>query len=62
MPYIITRGLQTKWFTQLIYDKFFESSNWNLGSAYSFTLLLICIVFIFAIMAIFGVKLRLLAR
>ncbi len=62
VPYIITRGLQPKWFTQLIYDKFFESSNWNQGSAYSFTLLLICIVFIFAVMAIFGVKLRQLAR
>jgi len=62
VPYIITRGHQPKWLTQLIYDKFFESSNWNLGSAYSFTLLLICIVFIFAVMAIFGVKLRQLAR
>ena len=62
VPHIITRGLQPKWFTQLIYDKFYESSNWNLGSAYSFTLLLICIVFIFGVMAIFGVKLRQLAR
>ena len=62
VPHIITRGLQPKWFTQLIYDKFFESSNWNLGSAYSFTLLLICILFIFAVMASFGVKLRQLAR
>ena len=62
VPHIITRGLQPKWFTQLIYDKFFESSNWNLGSAYSFTLLLICILFILAVMAIFGVKLRQLAR
>jgi spermidine/putrescine transport system permease protein len=62
VPYIITRGLQPKWFTQLIYDKFYESSNWNLGSAYSFTLLLICILFIFGVMAIFGVKFRQLAR
>jgi len=62
VPHIITRGLQPKWFTQLIYDKFFESSNWNLGSAYSFTLLLICILFILAVMVIFGVKLRQLAR
>ena len=62
VPHIITRGLQPKWFTQLIYDKFFESSNWNLGSAYSFTLLLICILFILIVMAIFGVKLRQLAQ
>ena len=62
VPHIITRGLQPKWFTQLIYDKFFESSNWNLGSAYSFTLLVICILFIMIVMAIFGVKLRQLAQ
>ncbi len=62
VPYIITRGLQPKWYTQLIYDKFFESSNWNLGSAYSFILLLICILFILAVMAIFRVKLRQLAQ
>ena len=62
VPHIITRGLQPKWFTQLIYDKFFESSNWNLGSAYSFTLLIICILFIMIVMAIFGVKLRQLAQ
>ena len=62
VPHIITRGLQPKWFTQLIYDKFFESSNWNLGSAYSFTLLLICILFILIVMAIFGVRLRQLAQ
>ena len=62
VPHIITRGLQPKWFTQLVYDKFFESSNWNLGSAYSFTLLLICILFILIVMAIFGVRLRQLAQ
>ena len=62
VPYIITRGLQPKWFTQLIYDKFFESSNWNLGSAYSFTLLLICVLFIFVVMRIFTVKFTELAR
>ena len=62
VPHIITRGLQPSGSRSSSYDKFFESSNWNLGSAYSFTLLLICILFILAVMAIFGVKLRQLAQ
>ena len=27
VPYIITRGVAPPWFTQLIYNKFFESAN-----------------------------------
>jgi spermidine/putrescine transport system permease protein len=62
VPYIITRGLQPKWFTHIIYDKFFESSNWNLGSAYSFTLLLISLIFVFVVMSVFRVSINELAK
>ncbi len=58
VPYIMTRGTAEPWFTQLIYNKFFESNNWNTGSAYAFTLLLACIVFIFVMMRLFKVGMR----
>ena len=58
VPLIITRGLQPKWFTQLIYDKFYESQNWNQGAAYSFLLLALCMVFVFGLMKLFKVKLK----
>jgi spermidine/putrescine transport system permease protein len=62
VPYIMTRGTASPWFTQLIYNKFFESSNWNAGSAYAFTLLIACVLFIFLLMRIFKVGIREIAR
>ena len=38
VPRIISRGLQAEWFSQTIYNKFFESENSNVGAAYSFVL------------------------
>ena len=58
VPYIMTRGTAEPWFTQLIYNKFFESNNWNTGSAYAFTLLVACIVFIYLMMRLFKVGIR----
>ncbi len=58
VPYIMTRGTAEPWFTQLIYNKFFESNNWNAGSAYAFTLLVACIVFIYLMMRLFKVGIR----
>jgi len=58
VPYIMTRGTSPPWFTQLIYNKFFESNNWNTGAAYAFTLLIACILFIFVMMRIFGVSIK----
>lgn len=58
VPYIMTRGTAEPWFTQLIYNKFFESNNWNTGSAYAFTLLAACIVFIYLMMRLFKVGIR----
>jgi spermidine/putrescine transport system permease protein len=49
VPRIISRGLQSEWFAQTIYNKFFESENSNVGAAYSFAYTLIC----FALVAFF---------
>ncbi|MEE8271380.1 MAG: ABC transporter permease, partial [Alphaproteobacteria bacterium] len=42
VPRIISRGLQSEWFTQTIYNKFFESENSNVGAAYAFAYTVIC--------------------
>ena len=62
VPYIMTRGTAEPWFTQLIYNKFFESNNWNTGAAYAFTLLAACALFIFLLMRLFGVNIKDIAR
>lgn len=62
VPAIMTRGTAEPWFTQLIYNKFFESLNWNAGSAYAFTLVVACILFIFLMMRLFGVGIRDIAK
>lgn len=46
VPRIISRGLQAEWFSQTIYNKFFESENSNVGAAYSFTYTLVCFVIV----------------
>lgn len=62
VPYIMTRGTADPWFTQLIYNKFFESTNWNVGAAYAFTLLAVCVVFIFLMMKFLKVRLEDIAK
>jgi len=62
VPYIMTRGTASPWFTELIYNKFFESNNWNAGAAYAFSLLIACTLFIFALMRIFKVGIKDIAR
>ncbi|MFC2967998.1 ABC transporter permease [Acidimangrovimonas pyrenivorans] len=49
VPRIISRGLQAEWFSQTIYNKFFESQNTNTGAAYSFAFTLVC----FAVVGLF---------
>lgn len=62
VPAIMTRGTAEPWFAQLIYNKFFESSNWNAGSAYAFTLVLTCVIFVSLMMRIFGVGIKDIAK
>lgn len=47
----------SRWFTQIIYNWFFEGGDWNQGAAYAFLLLIICIGFIALVMRIFKVGL-----
>ncbi|WP_121065903.1 ABC transporter permease [Chachezhania antarctica] len=54
VPRIISRGLQADWFSQTIYNKFFESENSNVGAAYSFFYTMLC----FAIVALFMMIMR----
>lgn len=62
VPAIMTRGTAEPWFTQLIYNNFFESLNWNTGSAYAFTLVIVCVVFVFLMMRLFGVGIKDIAK
>lgn len=52
----------SRWFTQIIYNWFFEGGDWNQGSAYAFLLLVICIGFIALVMKVFKVGLGEIAR
>ena len=45
------------WFTQIIYTNY-ETANWNLGTAYSEVLALLCLVFMFAMLKLFKVGLK----
>jgi spermidine/putrescine transport system permease protein len=62
VPQIMSRGLGGDWFSQLIYRQFFEANNWNIGAAYAFALLIACLLFVFAVMRLFGVGIREIAR
>ncbi|MEQ8444097.1 MAG: ABC transporter permease [Alphaproteobacteria bacterium] len=62
VPQIMTRGRSGDWFSQLIYRQFFESQNWNVGAAYSFSLVLVCLVFILIMMRVFRVGIRDIAK
>ncbi|MGF1563081.1 MAG: ABC transporter permease [Geminicoccaceae bacterium] len=62
VPQIMTRGKSGDWFSQLIYRQFYESQNWNLGAAYSFSLLIACLVFILIMMRVFGVGVKEIAK
>src|SRR3989338_4075003 len=62
VPYIMTRGTASPWFTQLIYNRFFEATNWNVGAAYALSLLVVCTLFIFGMMRILKVNLKDIAK
>lgn len=49
------------WFSQVIYTNF-ECANWNQGAAYAMVLAFLCLVFIFAMLKIFRVGLKELAK
>ncbi|WP_444454529.1 ABC transporter permease [Rhodobacter capsulatus] len=62
VPYIMTRGTAEPWFTQLVYNRFFQATNWNVGAAYAFSLLAVCTGFVFLMMKLLRVRLKDIAR
>ena len=52
----------SRWFTEIIQQWMFESQDWNTGSAYAFLLLILCTVFVSAVMRVFRVKLSDIAK
>jgi spermidine/putrescine transport system permease protein len=52
----ILGGPSSLWFTQVIYQWFNQSSNWQRGSAYAVILLLVCIAFVTLMMRVFKVS------
>jgi len=49
------------WFSQIIYTNF-ECANWNQGAAYAMVLTVLCLAFIFAMLKIFKVNLKEIAK
>jgi len=45
------------WFTQIIYQWYNTGGNWPQGSAYTFVLLIACIIFVRVMMRVFKVGL-----
>ena len=62
VPRIISRGLQSEWFSQTIYNKFFESENSNIGAAYSFAYTLVCFLLVGLFMWLMRTRLKDFAR
>ena len=52
----------SRWFTEIIQQWFFDSQDWNTGAAYAFLLLLLCIIFVSAMMQVFRVSLADIAK
>ena len=53
VPELVGRGLHPDWFSQVIYRRFFDTGDWNQGSAYSLMLLASCIVFILMVLSLY---------
>jgi spermidine/putrescine transport system permease protein len=52
----ILGGPSSLWFTQIIYQGFFEYFNWQRGAAYAIILLVSCMIIVLGLMRLFGVK------
>lgn len=47
----------SRWFTEIIYNWFFEGGNWNRGAAYALVLLVLCMAVVMVTLKIFRVNL-----
>ena len=58
----ILGGPSSLWFTQVVYNWFFQAFDWTRGSAYAFALLVSCIIFVLVMLRLFKVSLAEIAR
>jgi spermidine/putrescine transport system permease protein len=58
----VVGSTKANWFPQTIYTWFNDAQDWQTGAAYSMIFLLLCILFVFAMMRVFGVKLSDIAK
>mgnify|MGYP001765817793 CR=1 FL=1 len=56
VPRIMTGGQGGDWFALLVWRRVFEAADWNVGAAYATTLFLACLLAVFALMRLFGVR------
>lgn len=54
---MVLGGPNSLWFTPIVYDRFYQLFDWPQGAAYAIALLMACIVFVFAVLKISGLKL-----
>ncbi len=54
---LVLSGPRSLWFTPIVYDRFYQAFNWPQGAAYAFILLLVCIVFVLAMLRLFKLNL-----
>lgn len=47
----------SRWFTEIIYNWFFEGGDWNRGAAYALVLLVLCLAVVFAVLRLARVNL-----
>jgi spermidine/putrescine transport system permease protein len=58
----ILGGPSSLWFTQIIYQGFFEYFNWQRGAAYAIILLVSCMAIVLSVTWLFGGKIREIGR
>jgi spermidine/putrescine transport system permease protein len=51
-------GRGAVWFVELIYRRFYDALNWNLGSAFAFILLALSLLFVVGLLRLFGLSVR----
>lgn len=52
----------SRWFTEIVYNWFFEGGDWNRGAAYALILLILCLVVILSALRFFRVSLGEIAK
>jgi spermidine/putrescine transport system permease protein len=59
---LVLGGINSLWFTPIVYDRFYQLFDWPQGAAYALVLLLACIFFVLGVMKLTGLKLGEIAK